>query len=415
MISFPLISLIVIIFLLYFLFRMRYDSSGRTFILKLMCSLQNIPSLVLKSNPKLCKAVLDASDTKGHGLEMYFALPGWLPIYNSESVDGERWKRLLSIFRKIVHKLDYAERLPAITLKHTQRACEENENIDSIAIQKLTVRVFFELLFKKEITIEDEILFIDATNEWRKHVAQKGESDLALKERMIDRIMEHLRESQFDIEGLQNEFKADKYEMVSSFMQPFLISPIINFSDIFCEAALYLDQNPEYQRKLGELALDQNENKGDAPISLFVSVIYEAIRLKHPFPVLERETTRDVTDGKVIIPKGTHVYIELDCFMQSQKFEPENWMNTEFYKENSWILFATGPRMCAGRMIALQVLEEMMRLLVLNKKADFKKLRMWDNHKISGRRNDNTVSFKEVIFQVKVIGRVFKEILTRRR
>jgi len=379
-----------------------------------MCSLQNIPSIVLKSNPKLCKAVLDASDVKGHGMEMYFALPGWLPIYNSESVDGDRWKKLLTMFRKIVHKIDYSERLSEITVKNCQRICAENDNIDSVAIQKLTVRVFFELLFRKEISLQDEELFIDGTNEWRKHVAQKGASDLSLKEMMIDRIMEHLKESQFDIDNFQNEFKADKYELVSSFIQPFLISPIINFSDIFCEVSLFLDQNQKYHKELQQLALNPDENNEKNPMSLYLSIVYESIRLKHPFPVLERELTRDVTDGKVILSKGTHVYIELDSFTQCQNFQPENWMNNDYYKENSWILFATGPRMCAGRLIALQALEGMMKELVKNKKADFNKLRMWDHHKISGRRNDNTVSFREVIFQVKVLFRVFKEIILKR-
>lgn len=121
MLIFSICIILFLIFAIHIIISIRFGSSGRTLGLKLICSLQGIPSIVLNSNSKLCKAVLDSSNTKGHGLEMYFALPGWLPIYNSESVDGELWRKLLSIFRKIVHKLNYSERLPAIIKKHCIR------------------------------------------------------------------------------------------------------------------------------------------------------------------------------------------------------------------------------------------------------------------------------------------------------
>ena len=373
-----------------------------------------IPSVVLRTNPKLCKTVLDSSNVKGHGVEMHFAFPGWQPIFNSESVDGEKWKKLLSIFRKIVHKLNYAERFPEILKKHCQRICEENQNIDSLAIQRLTARVFYELVFNKTLSGADEKTFVDATNEWRRHVAQKGNSDIRLKEKMIERVMESVYSSQiqYDVEALLSEFKADKFELASSFMQPFLISPIINFSDIFCELSLLLEKNPKYELLLKEQALKPDESK-ESTTSLFLSVVYEAIRIRHPFPILERELTQDVSDGKELIPKGTHVFIELDSFSQNNCFQPENWANQEYCKENSWILFATGPRMCAGRLIAIQALEIIMRELVKNKDGDFRRLRFYENHKISGRRNDSTVSLKEIVFQLKTLGRVFGNIITR--
>lgn len=165
------------------------------------------------------------------------------------------------------------------------------------------------------------------------------------------------------------EFEASKYEIMSSFMQPFLISPIINFSDIFCELALMLDKNPKYKISLLENTQKLENSKMDSP---FLSIIYETLRLKHPFPMLERETTHDITDGKTFIPKGTHVFIELDSFTQNQNFQPENWSNQEYFKENSWMLFATGPRMCAGRLIAIQALETLLKELVIIKKGNFK-------------------------------------------
>jgi len=314
----PLILCVVFLVCLYVIFHIRYDSSGRTFLLKLMASFQKMPSFVLKDNPKLCKAILDSCENKGRGVEMHLTCPAFLPLYNSESVDGDRWRRLLSMFRKIVHSLDYSDRLPAIIQKHCQRLCEEYDNIDSVAIQKLTARVFFELLFNKEINLSDENICVDATNEWRKHVAQKGQSSLSLKEEMISRMLDHLKVSQYDTNNLQQEYHADKYEMASSFLQPFLISPIINFPDIFCEISFLLENNPKYQTILKKCCLeDFNEKaKEETSISFPLAIVYESLRLKHPFPILERELTKDVVEGKVHLKKGTHVYIELDSFIQ---------------------------------------------------------------------------------------------------
>ena len=409
------IFVILSCFLLYLAFRVRYDSSGRTLMLKMVASLQGMPSFVLKSSPKLCKIILDSSENKGRGIEMHLTCPAFLPLYNSESVDGDRWRRLLTMFRKIVHTLDYSERLPNIIKKHCKLICEEFDNIDSVAIQLLTARVFFELVFRKEIDIEDEKLCVDATMEWRRHVAQKGKSDPLLKEAMIERMLEHLKESNYDLEGFQKENHADKYEMASSFLQPFLISPIINFPDIFCEVSSLLEENPKYKVPLAKFCLDSDDIlKDENEISLPLGIVYESLRLHHPFPILERELTKEIVEGKVHLKKGTHVYIELDSFIQPLQFKPENWKNKEYYKENSWILFATGPRMCAGRMIAIQVLEEMLKELVKNKKGDFNRLRMWENHKLSGRKNDNSSSLREVVYQIKTFSKLLKTLVFKR-
>ena len=130
------------------------------------------------------------------------------------------------MFRRIVHKVDYNERLPSIVKTHCQKAVASYSNIDSEIIQRIVLRIFFDLLFHKEITHEDEELFLQATTEWKRHVAQKGDSDKVIKEKMVDRIMELVIESnRYDVEALMKEFSADKYETASMFMQPFIISP----------------------------------------------------------------------------------------------------------------------------------------------------------------------------------------------
>jgi hypothetical protein len=389
----------------YFLYKLRYGSSVRTFLLILIQFLQGKKTLVLNSDDKLCKLVLDSSDAKGKGIEYFFSMDGWAPIYNSESVDGERWRKLLAIFRKIVPCLSYSERLENIMVKHVSKIFQEKEILDSQGLELLTLRVFFELLIKQEIrNAEDEEVFLRGTKEWRKHVAQKGSSSLPLKHEMINKMIEYLSESEFNLENIKTDHKATTYEAISMFLQPFIISPIINFTDIFSEFFLFLESNPEYKEKLKNSLLKNEKNEEDEEsISLILCCVYETLRLKHPFPILERDVLRTFDYNGRQITKGTHVYIELDNFSQEKTFFPERWQNKEYQKNSSWILFATGPRMCAGKQIAIIILEGLIKNLLLHSNFDWEKIKVWVGHGVSGRRNDNSFSLEESSFQIKAL------------
>lgn len=401
-----------ILLFLYFVIKIRYGSSVRTFILRSIQFLQWKKSIVLNSDDKLCKLVLDASDTKGKGLEYFFALDGWAPIYNSESVDGERWKKLLAIFRKIIPCLDYSERIENLVTKHVGKIFKEVKFLDCKGLELLTLRIFFELLFKREIkTAEDEELLLNATKEWRKHVAQKGNSNLPLKEKMITKMIEYVSESEFNFEQIKSEHKANTYEAISMFMQPFIISPIINFTDIFAELFLLLSEHPEYKEKIKNSLLEDHKNENTLSITL--CCLYEAIRLKHPFPIFERDIQRNIDYNGRKITKGTHVYIELDNFVQEKRYFPERWLDTEYYKNASWILFASGPRMCAGKQIATLIMEGMIKQMLLQTNFNWEQMKVWIGHGLSGRRNDNSLGVEEASYQIKALlrcyGRIAKE------
>lgn len=396
----------------WFLFKIRYGSSVRTLLLKSLQLLQGRKSIILNSDDKLCKLVLDSSDTKGKGIEYFFALDGWAPIFNSESVDGERWKKLIAIFRKIIPCLDYSERIENLLIKHVDRILKEIKFIDCKGLELLVLRIFFELLFKREIkTAEDEELLLNATGEWRKHVAQKGDSKLPLKQRMITKMIEYVSESEFNFEQIKNEHKASTYEAISMFMQPFIISPIINITDIFAEFFLLLSQHPEYQQKIKTSLLENKKNENE--ISMILCCIYETLRLKHPFPIFERDVQRTINYNGRQITKGTHVYIELDSFLQEKNYCPERWLDIEYYKDKFWILFATGPRMCAGKQIATLIMEGMIKQMLLQTNFNWEQMKVWVGHGISGRRNDNSFGTEETKYQIKALfrgyGRIVKE------
>ena len=401
--------------LFWFVLKIRYGSSSRSFILKSLQLLQGRRSIILNSDDKLCKLVLDSSDTKGKGIEYFFALNGWAPIFNSESVDGDRWKKLIAIFRKIIPCLDYSERIENLVNKHVGRILKEIKVIDCKGLELLTLRIFFELLFKREVkTAEDEELLLNATGEWRKHVAQKGNSKLPLKQSMITKIVEYASESEFNFEQIKNEHKASTYEAISMFMQPFIISPIINITDIFAEFFLLLSKHPEYQQKI-KISLLENEKKekNENTLTMILCCIYETLRLKHPFPIFERDVQRTIDYNGRHITKGTHVYIELDSFVQEKSYFPERWLDNEYYKNKSWILFATGPRMCAGKQIATLIMEGMIKQMLLQTNFNWEQMKVWVGHGISGRRNDNSFGIEETQYQIKALlkgyGRIVKE------
>merc|ERR1712176_1508094 len=83
-------------------------------------------------------------------------------------------------------------------------------------------------------------------------------------------------------------------EYASGILQPFFISPGINISDIYVSLMTQLKTTPELKELLKSKDLQQIQN-----------IILEVIYMKHPFPVLERET--DKTIGP--FPKGSHVYV----------------------------------------------------------------------------------------------------------
>ena len=102
-------------------------------------------------------------------------------------------------------------------------------------------------------------------------------------------------------------------DMLSVVAQPFIISPQINFSDIFAALFLQIRDSPLQQKTLIKAA------KSDDYRCLTYFVL-ETMRIYHPFPVLEQELTDDITYKDKVLEQGTQVFVLLDEFCHEKRF-----------------------------------------------------------------------------------------------
>lgn len=366
----------------------------RTLMFQLSALLQRKKIIILNSDPKLCSEILASSDTKGTFLEQLVATPAWHPIYSIESVDGDLWKQLAGDFSQMMNSLHWRERLRPIIAKETAQLSQK-EIITSPILSQLVLRVLFNLIFNKEIQTDDETLFYQASLEWRKEIAVKGKASQEIKEKFWQRLTQIIADSSFK-DGLES-YKCDPSSWISLFAQPFLISPQINISDIFVAVFYFIDQDKALHSQALRSAQD-----GDR--KYLEGIILEAIRLKHPFPILEREIKKDTSfQGKKYF-SGTHFFILLDQFKQDQNFDPNRWQAVAGENPYHSIPFAVGPRMCVGKPIAMELMAEL--LMTLLKDFPLKNIQLPVGHYYSGRDNDHKTSLKEAWYQIGVFSKI---------
>ena len=369
-------------------------------MLRFLGVLQKKKVVILDSNPRLCGEILAASDTKGTFIEQLLATPAWHPVYSIESMDGPRWEQLSSDFKSVMAQLDWRKRLGPLALKQIEELVDRVRNepafhLDSEVITRSVVRIFFELLFDQPLEVSDESLFYRASIEWRKEIAIKGKSDPHVKEMFWTRLQEVVRESRFR-EGLET-YREDPSCWLSLFAQPFLISPQINISDIFVTVFQFFETDLISWETAKNWAI-----QGDRP--RLSGIVLEAIRLRHPFPILERELKRDfvATTGERYAA-GTQVFILLDRFKQDQKVDPERWLLSPAENPYSALPFAAGPRMCIGKPIAMELLVEMLSGFLT--RIPFEKIQPALGHQFSGRDNDGQTTGQESRYQARVFAR----------
>ena len=369
----------------------------RSFILRTLARLQGKPVEILDSDPILCGQVLASSKVKGSFIESLLATPAWHPVYSIESMDGDHYEQLIQDFRELLARLNWRTRLTQLTQKYANTLAELFQSnpelkLDSPTLTRLVLRILYELLFESEIEKSDEELFYQASLEWRREIALKGKANSAIKAEFMQRLTLLISNSPFK-EGLLTYAK-DPSSYLSVFAQPFLISPQINLSDIYVTVFEKLKSVPELQEKSLAWARTQDRAR-------LGGVILESIRLKHPFPILERELTQAQNFGGKNYAKGTQFFILLDQFKQDPEFYPERWLLSASENPYASIPFAAGPRMCIGKPIAMELMVEL--LLVLLTEFEFERIEPKNGHLYSGRDNDGGESFGETIYQLRMM------------
>lgn len=384
---------------------MRYARSGldaRTLVLRALAAAQGRKAVFLRSDPELCGAVLAASDTKGNFVEALIATPAWAPIYSIESVDGALWKQLATDFKTVLARMQWRERLPDLVAKQcadlrAMRDANASWVLDSPTLAKAVGAAMFALVFDARMSDDDKDLFLNASLEWRREIAVKSPGNRGVKAAFWHRLQELVGGSAFK-EGLAT-YAHDPAAWLSVFAQPFLISPMINIGDIFVTVFAALRADAHLAQRVRAWA-----EQGDR--ARIEGVLLEAIRLKHPFPMLERELKREFHFRGTDIAAGTQVFIALDTFEQDPSFDPERWLKP--FKDNPYhaLPFAAGPRMCIGKPVAM----ELMSSLLINILCDFplRQIRPAEGHLYSGRANDGGESVAETAYQLKVFARALR-------
>lgn len=374
----------------------------RRLFIKFCAFLQKKTVLILDSDPQSCARVLASSDRKGTFVEHLFAIPAWRPIYSVESEDGKKWEQLSQQCAQVLANLPWKERLQPALDKNILCLVRRSEKdpdfiLDSEILSRLTLQTLFEVLFQESLSQQDEDLFFRASIEWRKEIAVKGKAKSEIKEAFSRRFLEILQASEYKLGFEKNS--SDQIIFLSVFAQPFILSPQINISDILVAVWDFIRKGGLHDRAYLEAQKDSSYLNG---------LIMESIRLRHPFPVLERELTRDLQIKGVPYKSGTQVLILFDEFKQDQDFKPERW---EKKSDNPYfgMPFGSGKRMCLGSALATALLQGILKSLLLSFPQT--KVQPDRGHQYSGRHNDSSRSFAESFYQIKV----FFSVLWRSR
>jgi hypothetical protein len=308
-------------------------------LLKIIGFIKNI-NVEYVTNPKIAEIVLKTSNDKGYFIEHLIAMNAWKPVISLESVNGDKWIFQKKIFMELVPHLPSFEKLKN-SVEIVLSYYPNDIFIDSVKLANIIAEIMIYWLF--DIKFEDEWNFIgEASFEWRKEIAIKGKADINIKHKTVNLFKNIILKSKYYFIFKE---KWNKPEYYSLFLQPFILSPMINITDI-------------------AVTLNRNKNLS----------IFEAIHYFHPFPILERYIKNDLyMNNSIIVKSNTQVFIPLDLIGKMYD-----------YDKAKRLLFGLGNRQCAGKHYALAIMEPLFKNLK-NRTNYYPEL----NHRYSGRNNDN--------------------------
>ncbi|KAG7379478.1 hypothetical protein PHYPSEUDO_008525 [Phytophthora pseudosyringae] len=313
------------------------------------------------TDPHLALNVLKSTADKGDLIEAKLALPAWSPVVSLESVNGEQWRRMKTQFTKLTHALPPISQLTTIFETRGREMLKTEQVVDALKLNELSVACFYEWVFEREFDAARFAEVCHATWEWRKQIALKGFADCGVKQRTIEWCVEEVRRTPrlYDLFG-------DKWaepEYYSLVLQPFVISPAINLTDVAVVVKEWATLTP-------------------ATESVTLEVIRQCVCSAHPFPVVERYFPDGAAAMK--IAPNTHVLIPLDE------------MAGDAFAAGVDLTFGAGSRVCVGRHMAMKAMVG----LFTDSMVRSEKFQPRLNHKYSGRHNDGEESVAETLYQV---------------
>lgn len=324
-----------------------------------------------KKNFKLAQTVSEIKhvlklSNKGSVIEEKLATPAWRPVISIESINGPLWLKLKSNYLKFVQNLPNKAHLTVLSSTEINNLIINKIIIDSRQISISIVKIFLQWIFIDDKNVlekcnDQSVLedFYQSSLEFRKEIALKGKADWHKKIKPISLLIEFLKMSKYS--DLFDDWSQPEH--FSVVMQPFLISPMINFSDIAISIKNLINN------------LDLVRDKNFYEYCLFI---------QHPFPILER----------------------FDPNTNTQYFVDFRSLSSYDFNEVKSFLFGLGDRACQGRPLAKEILEIFFnKEILLNNLNIFKPEK---NHFYSGRSND-TLSFHEGVYQLKLLIKILIE------
>ncbi|POM57907.1 Hypothetical protein PHPALM_37523 [Phytophthora palmivora] len=318
------------------------------------------------TDPDFAFQVLKASGDKGDLIESKLALPAWSPVVSLESVNGEQWRRMKTQFTKLVRVLQPISELTTIFETRGRELLESKTVIDALKVNELSVACFYEWVFGRTFEGQKFAEVCHSTWEWRKQIALKGFADSGVKKRTIAWCVEEIRRTPRLYQLFGEKWAEPEY--YSLILQPFVISPAINLTDIAVVVKEWVNITP-------------------APETITPEIIRQCVCSAHPFPVVERYFP--CGDDALNIPANTHVLIPLDE------------MADDAFAAGVDLTFGAGSRVCIGRHMAMKAMVGLFTDAFVRSNRFQPRL----NHKFSGRHNDGEETVAETLYQLQFVVR----------
>ena len=352
------VTLVILLFVLIYLIRY-YDF--KEIIFKLLAKKYKIKNIVYLKKidiPEITKIL--SLNTKGKFIEYCIDTPAWYPIISIESADNEDWHIVKKNFMYFISKINVnPNKLSIIIFDKINDLLIQNIQIDSIWINKIVVYSFCQFIFDIKLTEDDMNLLSDGSIEWRKELAMKGIGNKIIKYKCVNKFKDFIKSNKLVYEIFKEDwYKSEYYSVI---MQPFIISPMINISDIMVN---YVEL---VQRK--KISINEEITN---------EIINQVIYSSHPFPILERFDPATCTQ----------YFIPLDSLT--------NYNN--YNNHNKILVFGIGPRKCLGTNYAYSILKSFFTMYNKYPNSFLPKI----NHLYSGRNNDKFV-LGEQLYMIKII------------
>lgn len=357
---FILLLPIVFIIILFLIYLIRYYDS-KEIIFKLLAQKYNIKNIVYLKKIDIQQITKILSlNTKGKFIEYNIAIPAWYPIISIESTDNKEWNIVKKNFLYFNSKIKLnSNQLSSIISDKINDLLLQNIQIDSSWISKIVVYAFCKLIFDIELSESELKLLYDGSIEWRKELAMKGIGNKLIKYKCVDKILDLIKSNKVVYNIFEENWSNPEYYSV--IMQPFIISPMINVSDIMVN---YIKLIKNKKILLNDIITND--------------IINQVIYSYHPFPILERYDPQT----------NTQYFIPLDSLTNFNNYNDENKI----------LVFGVGTRKCAGINFAYDILKTF--FIIYNKHPN--SFSPETNHLFSGRNNDKFV-FDEQLYMIKIL------------